>query len=281
MKEALCLPYPNAVKPFVALDAAGRQRKVERRWAVSVLVDGCRDDASARLLRNKRTLPILLACFDGLTTGGLDPDTKKLAFHGSVPPGCASFLKKPAHLLAKVKRDVAHAVADAFRLLEALASFAVGRRALFFESGYTCWAANHLFMEPTGEGKNWSKVARLVDWMARVYAEAAAERDLLTKAPLFFVDLTTGVLRAIDCVSDADDARVLPGDWAKKTKPKRRVDLDPLGTAAGKYPSRAFRRTPEEARARRRNRTNREAGRKAGRGYLPTPPSRSHRARFP
>jgi len=42
---------------------------------------------------------------------------------------------------------------------------------------------------------------------------------------------------------------VLPGDWLKNGKPKRRVDLDPLGTHKGKYPSRKHHRTPEEARA--------------------------------
>jgi hypothetical protein len=261
LKEALNLPYPTAVKPFVALTPDEKQKKVERRWAMRLLITSraarntpvcgrdrrassargsrsapfprsrgglfgrldlshqrsvrgstvfpgtrfprrsCRDPASARLLRNKRALPLCLACHDALTTGGLDPETETLQFHGSTPPGCASFLKKPPHLLAKVKRDVRHAVGDAFALVDALAATKVGRRAMFFEVGLTPWAANHLFMEPTGDGKNWRKVARLVAWSARAYREACGDDALLDRAPLFFVDLSCGVRRALDCVA--------------------------------------------------------------------------------
>ncbi|KAK7241753.1 hypothetical protein SO694_00153024 [Aureococcus anophagefferens] len=213
-----------------------------------LLREGCADDASGRLLRNSRALPRLFAHVDCVGTGGWDEELGRLAFHGNVPPGCASLLDEPKRTLRRVKRDVRDCLEDAHALLGAALATRAARRACFHEVGATPWLGTHVFMEPTGEGKNWAKVARYAGWLAAIFAEAARDDDVLERAPLFFTDLSSQTRKVLDCVTDADDARVLPEGYERAPR-RRTADLAPLAYASGQL---TRRETRTEADARRR-----------------------------
>ena len=169
-------------------------------------------------------------------------------FHGNVPPGCASLLDEPKRTLRRVRRDVRDCLEDAHALLGAALATRAARRACFHEVGATPWLGTHVFMEPTGEGKNWAKVARYAGWLAAIFAEAARDDDVLERAPLFFTDLSSQTRKVLDCVTDADDARVLPEGYERAPR-RRTADLAPLAYASGQL---TRRETRTEADARRR-----------------------------
>ena len=137
-------------------------------------------------------------------------------------------------MLDRIKRDVKHAIGDALRLFDAFVKLKVGARACFFEAGATVWLGGHVMMEPTGESKNWRKVARFVEWQDAIFGEALKDGALLDRAPLYFCDLTANVRRALDCVCDADDARVLPDHFPPRhAGERRRCDLAPQAYVDG------------------------------------------------
>ncbi|KAH8049726.1 hypothetical protein JL721_11609 [Aureococcus anophagefferens] len=237
-----------AVKPFTSLTPESARAKRERRWAMRLLREGCADDASGRLLRNSRALPRLFAHVDCVGTGGWDEELGRLAFHGNVPPGCASLLDEPKRTLRRVKRGARDCLEDAHAAFGAALATRAARRACFHEVGATPWLGTHVFMEPTGEGKNWAKVARYAGWLAAIFAEAARDDDVLERAPLFFTDLSSQTRKVLDCVTDADDARVLPEGYERAPR-RRTADLAPLAYASGQL---TRRETRTEADARRR-----------------------------
>lgn len=88
LKEALKMPDTCKVPAFVAFTPSERLQKRTRRWAMNLLIEGCRDDESGRLLRDAHALPMLMAHYDALRTGGYDPVEKRLTFLGPVWTRC-------------------------------------------------------------------------------------------------------------------------------------------------------------------------------------------------
>ena len=234
-KDALCLPDACATRPFVAFTPDEKLKKKSRRWAMRVLIDGCRDASSGRLLRDAKAVALLLCHHDSLATGGVDPESGRLAFDGAVPPGANCLLDQPGFKLRRAQRDVATAVRDALTLFDALIKTPSARRTAFFKVGVTSWVSVHLGYQPSAPKKDWGKVARMTEWCVLTYREVCGQEDLLEQAPLFFQDLERGVVSVLDCVTDADDARVdAPGAPPRPLfKKKRVVPFDPLGIRTG------------------------------------------------
>ena len=76
------MPDTCKVPAFVAFTPSERLQKRTRRWAMNLLIEGCRDDESGRLLRDAHALPMLMAHYDALRTGGYDPVEQRLTFLG-------------------------------------------------------------------------------------------------------------------------------------------------------------------------------------------------------
>ena len=77
------------------------------------------------------------------------------------------------------------------------------------------------------EGKNYEWCSRLIRWMAILYDSQVTHERVLEDAPLFFVDLDKCVRGMMDCLCDADLARV--GFERPKFRSPRKAPLDTLG----------------------------------------------------
>ena len=232
LKEALRMPDTCKVPSFVAFTPSEKLQKKTRRWAMALLIEGCRDDESGRLLRDAHALPLLMAHYDALRTGGYDPVEGKLTFLGEVPPGAKRLLDEPAYKLRRAIKDVRQASNDALKLLDALLTTKPGRRSLFHQNGLTSWARIHLSHQKfDDEGKNYAWCGRLIRWMAILYDSQVTHERVLEDAPLFFVDLDRGVRGMMDCLCDADLARV--GYERPKFRAARKAPLDTLGILDG------------------------------------------------
>ena len=144
-------------------------------------------------------------------------------FQTQVPPGCKRLLDEPAYKLRRAIREVTQASNDALKLLEALLTTYSAKRALFHGSGLTSWARIHLSHQKTDdEGKDYAWCGRLIGWMAILYDHNIQHERVFEDAPLFFVDLDKGVRGVLNCLCDADLARVgfeRPAFRAKRERP--------------------------------------------------------------
>ena len=77
------------------------------------------------------------------------------------------------------------------------------------------------------EGKNYEWCSRLIRWMAILYDSQVTHERVLEDAPLFFVDLDKCVRGMMDCLCDADLARV--SFERPKFRSTRKAPLDTLG----------------------------------------------------
>ena len=71
----------------------------------------------------------------------------------------------------------------------------------------------------------------MIRWMAILYDSQVTHERVLEDAPLFFVDLDRGVRGMMDCLCDADLARV--GYERPKFRAERKAPLDTLGILDG------------------------------------------------
>jgi len=222
------MPDTCKVPAFVAFTPSEKLQKKTRRWAMGLLIEGCRDDESGRLLRDAHALPLLMAHYDALRTGGFDPVEGRLTFLGEVPPGAKGLLDEPAYKLRRAVKDVRQASNDALKLLDALLTTKPARRSLFHQNGLTSWARIHLSHQKfDDEGKNYAWCGRLIKWMSILYDSQVTHERVLEDAPLFFVDLDKCVRGMMDCLCDADLARV--GFERPKFRSTRKAPLDTLG----------------------------------------------------
>ena len=156
--------------------------------------------------------------------GRLRPVEGKLTFWGGA--SCQAFVNEPYKLRRAVK-DVG-SVERRFEIIRCVVNQSRRAEAYFIRT-----ATNRPFIHQKfdDEGKNYEWCARLIRWMAILYDSQVTHERVLEDAPLFFVDLDRGVRGMMDCLCDADLARV--GYERPKFRAARKAPLDTLGILDG------------------------------------------------